>query len=44
MSLFTLGLGTPATLAAANRGSVFTFSPNILFKTFTHRVAFDGAV
>lgn len=44
MSLFTLGLGNSAVFETSGRGTQFTFSPNTLFKVFTHRVAFDGAV
>lgn len=44
MSLFTLGLGGSTVFVTPGRSSSFAYSTNSLFKVFTHRVAFDGAV
>lgn len=44
MSLFTLGLGNSAVFVTPARNGRFNYSTNTLFKVFTHRVAFDGAV
>lgn len=44
MSLFSLGLTKPVSFYPLSTLSTFSFSAGNLFRVFTHRVAFDGAV
>lgn len=44
MSLFSLGVTNPASVSPFASLSTFSFSSGSLFRVFTHRVAFDGAV
>lgn len=44
MSLFSLGITKPVNFYPLSSLSTFSFSAGNLFRVFTHRVAFDGAV